>query len=43
VAKEFQEDESEAFRGNGELSSEQEELLRLREENRCLVMERDIR
>jgi transposase len=40
--KEFQEDESEAFRGNGKLSSEQEELRRLREENRRLKMERDI-
>jgi transposase len=40
--KEFQEDESEAFRGNGKLSSEQEELRRLREENRRLRMERDI-
>ena len=40
--KEFQEDESEAFRGNGKLSIEQEELRRLREENRRLRMERDI-
>lgn len=40
--KEFQEDESEAFRGNGKLSIEQEELRRLREENRRLKMERDI-
>ena len=32
--KEFQEDESEAFRGNGKRSIEQEELRRLREENR---------
>jgi transposase len=40
--KEFQEDESEAFRGNGKLSSEQEEPRRLREENRRLKMERDI-
>jgi len=40
--KEFQEDESEAFRGNGKLSLEQEELRRLREENRRLRMERDI-
>lgn len=39
---EFQEDESEAFRGNGKLSSEQGELRRLREENRRLKMERDI-
>lgn len=40
--KEFQQDESEAFRGNGKLTSEQEELRRLREENRRLKMERDI-
>ena len=40
--KEFQADESEAFRGNGKLTSEQEELRRLREENRRLKMERDI-
>jgi len=40
--KEFQADESEAFRGNGKLTSEGEELRRLREENRRLKMERDI-
>jgi transposase len=40
--KEFQDDESEAFRGNGKLTSEGEELRRLREENRRLKMERDI-
>ena len=40
--KEFQDDESEAFRGNGKLTSEQAELRRLREENRRLKMERDI-
>jgi len=40
--KEFQTDENEAFRGNGKLTSEQEELRRLREENRRLKMERDI-
>ena len=40
--KEFQEDESEAFRGNGKLTSEKEDLRRLREENRRLKMERDI-
>jgi transposase len=38
----FQDDESEAFRGNGKLTSEGEELRRLREENRRLKMERDI-
>jgi len=40
--KEFQTDESEAFRGNGKLTTEQEELRRLREDNRRLKMERDI-
>ena len=40
--KEFQEDESEAFRGNGKLTVEQEELRRLREENRRLKLEREI-
>ncbi|MCP3881826.1 MAG: IS3 family transposase [Sulfitobacter sp.] len=40
--KEFQEDQSEAFRGNGKLTAEQEELRRLREENRRLKMEREI-
>ena len=40
--KEFRQDESEAFRGNGKLTSEQEQLRRLREENRRLKMERDI-
>ena len=40
--KEFQLDESEAFRGNGKLTAEGEELRRLRAENRRLKMERDI-
>jgi transposase len=40
--KEFQDDESEAFRGNGKLTSEGEELRRLREENRRLKMEREV-
>ena len=40
--KEVQEDENEAFRGNGKLRTEGEELRRLREENRRLKMERDI-
>jgi len=40
--REFQDDESEAFRGNGKLTAEGEELRRLREENRRLKMERDI-
>ena len=40
--KELQEDGSDAFRGNGRLTAEGEELRRLREENRRLRMERDI-
>ena len=40
--KEVQEDESEAFRGNGKLTTEQAELRRLREENRRLRMEREV-
>ena len=40
--KEFQEDQSEAFRGNGNRTVEQEELRRLREENRRLKLEREI-
>ena len=40
--KEAQEDESEAFRGNGKCSMEQEELRRLRAENCRLRMEREI-
>ena len=40
--KEFQTDESEAFRGQGKLTAEGEQLRRLREENRRLKMERDI-
>ena len=40
--KEAQEDENEAFRGNGKLTTEGEELRRLREENRRLRMEREI-
>ena len=40
--KEFQTDESEAFRGQGKLTTEGEQLRRLREENRRLKMERDI-
>ena len=35
-------DAAQAFPGNGKLSAEQEELRRLREENRQLRMERDI-
>jgi len=40
--KEFQADESEAFRGNGKRTQEQEELHRLREENRHLKQEREL-
>lgn len=40
--KELQEDGSDAFRGNGKLTAEGEELRRLREENRRLRMEREI-
>ena len=40
--KEFQTDEGEAFRGNGKLTAEQEELRRLRAENKRLKLERDI-
>ena len=40
--RELEEDGSEAFRGNGKLTAEQEELRRLREENRRLKLERDI-
>jgi transposase len=40
--KEYQEDEGEAFRGNGKLTAEQEELRRLRAENKQLKLEREI-
>ena len=40
--KELEEDESEAFRGNGKQTSEQALLRQLREENRRLKMARDI-
>ena len=41
--KEYQEqDEGQAFRGNGKLTAEQEELRRLRTENKQLKMEKDI-
>jgi len=40
--KEYKADESEAFRGNGKLTAEQEELRRLREENRRLKLEREV-
>ena len=40
--RELQEDEGEAFRGNGKRTAEQEELRRLRAENKQLKLEREI-
>ena len=40
--KEYEADEGQAFRGNGRLTPEQEELRRLRAENRQLKLEREI-
>lgn len=40
--QEFQADEHDSFRGNGNLTREQDELRRLREENRRLKLEREI-
>ena len=40
--KEFQAYENEAFRGNGKRTAEQDELHRLRAENKRLKLERDI-
>jgi transposase len=40
--KEFHDDECEAFRGNGKLTGEQEELRRLRAENKRLKLEREV-
>ena len=40
--KEFQEDQGEAFRGNGKRTAEQEELRRLRAENKQLKLEREV-
>ena len=40
--KEHENDDGHAFHGNGKLTPEQEELRRLREENKRLKMERDI-
>ena len=40
--KELEDDGSEAFRGHGKLTTDQEELRRLREENRRLKLEREI-
>jgi len=40
--REYESDESQAFRGNGKLTPEQAELRRLRAENRQLKLEREI-
>lgn len=40
--RESRDDGEEAFRGNGNRTSEQEELYRLREENKRLRMEKEI-
>ena len=40
--QEYRADEAQAFRGNGNLTPEQEELRRLRIENRQLKLEREI-
>ena len=40
--KKLEQEQGQAFRGNGNRTAEEEELHRLREENRKLRMERDI-
>ena len=40
--KEFNQDDGQAFRGNGKLTAAQEETRRLREENKRLKMEKEI-
>jgi transposase len=40
--QEFRADQDDAFRGNGNLTPDQEELRRLREENRRLKLEREV-
>ena len=40
--KELEKDKAAAFPGNGRMTPEQEEIKRLREENRRLLMEREI-
>ena len=40
--QEYKENESQAFRGNGNLTPEQEELRQLRAENKRLKLEREI-
>ena len=40
--KEHQTEDGEAFRGNGKLTPEQEEIRKLKAQVKCLEMERDI-
>ena len=40
--QEYKAEETQAFRGNGKLTAEQEELRRLRSENKQLKLEREI-
>jgi transposase len=40
--KELEKDKAAAFPGNGRMTPEQEEIKRLREENKRLLMEREI-
>ena len=40
--KEYQTDDGHAFRGNGKLTPDQEEIRRLRDENKRLKMEKEI-
>lgn len=40
--REYQSDEGHAFRGNGKLTAEQQEIRILREENKRLKMEKEI-
>ncbi|OZG74412.1 hypothetical protein BTA51_05225 [Hahella sp. CCB-MM4] len=40
--KEHRKEDGQAFRGNGKLTPEQEEIRRLKQENRQLKMEREI-
>ena len=40
--KEYNQDDDQAFRGNGKLTADQEEIRRLKEENRRLKMEKEI-
>jgi len=40
--KELESDDGQAFRGNGKLTSEQEEIRQLKAENKRLKMEKEI-